>query len=465
MCASRHKNTPSGGSKKPAMASANEREHGVPLTNPIVGNYPLAPTKKSMQNSPEEKHAMKRRKKKKDCLKPTVTVVDEGTSGECSESSGTEPNIAEANTIAACGTDGAETPSAAGQSAATSSGALSTPSTEGNWTLSEDGMILGMKEDNATWDDIANAIGRGRSEVKKRYHELKVEKANEAAGVGKRKMDRVIRVPVDKDKAKKKAELVCAPPSEVTTESGSESDGGSGTNGGASISSGDLPGKSSKRVSFTDSDEGSESGEDEDDEDEEEDEYYDADDDEEEDEEEDDKTEEEKQDNFSFSFSYSSSSSEDEDGYGYDADDYDPYGPMDPIAWERERRRQHRFIERYLWASLYRNNASSSHQGFSKRDRAILASLRDRAVANRYLEMQANFFNATGRMVPLHLIQAKLEGRRIQTEEEHMLPRVARFQARVAKWNSGVASGDELLDPSVASEVPADALRATETDE
>ncbi|ROT43153.1 hypothetical protein SODALDRAFT_347949 [Sodiomyces alkalinus F11] len=183
-------------------------------------------------------------------------------------------------------------------------------------------------------------------------------------------------------------------------------------------------------------------------------------------EEEDEESDDEEEYDFSpASFSYSSSSSSDDED-GYDADDYDPYGPMDPVAWERERRRHQRFAQRHLWASLYRKTGDDSWtgMGFSKRDRSILFSLHDRALANRYLEMQANFLNATGRMVPLHLIQARLQGR-TPTEEEHMLPRIARFQARVAKWNQSVADGDELLDPSTASDIPADALRADEGDE
>ncbi|KAF3359301.1 Exocyst complex protein EXO70 [Verticillium dahliae VDG1] len=71
--------------------------------------------------------------------------------------------------------------------------------------------------------------------------------------------------------------------------------------------------------------------------------------------------------------------------------------------------------------------------------------------------MQANFFNATGRMLPLHLIKAKLEGQGA-ADEEQMLPRVARFEQMVASWNSSVADSEELLDPALAGEVPEDAM-------
>ncbi|KAL2760554.1 hypothetical protein ACRALDRAFT_1066936 [Sodiomyces alcalophilus JCM 7366] len=501
---SRDKKAPVGGTKKPTKAPAKEPEYRVSLTNTILGMNPLIPAKTSLQGNQEKTDVMHGKKGKNGCKQLTVAAVDENTSGESSaESNGTESSFVEAN-AAADGTDGdlkiteqltqpvvlSET-SSKGESFAASSpdapkpkdeetqvddegveassisdgstctiseASSSTPLIVDDWTMSQDAMILGMKEDNATWAEIGSAIGRGKNEVKKRYHELKVKQANEVAGIGKRNIDLVVSAPVDKGKRRKMAGLVAPPPSENTTESESEPRDGSGTEEGgvASISSGDLPGKLSKHVNFTDSEEESEFGESE------EEEYEEDDDDEEEDEEEEeDESEDEERDDFYTSLSYTSSSSDDEDGY--DADDYDPYGPMDPIAWERERRRQQRFVERHLWASLY-NNAGANHpaeQGFSKRDRAILASLHDRAVANRYLEMQANFFNATGRMVPLHLIQAKLEGR-TPTEEEHMLPRVARFQARVAKWNHGVASREELLDPSVASDVPVDALRGDE---
>ncbi|KAG7127555.1 hypothetical protein HYQ45_012521 [Verticillium longisporum] len=301
------------------------------------------------------------------------------------------------------------------------------------WTASDDAMIIGMKEDGATWAVIGNAISRGKNEVKKRYHEIKVVTANAAstptnkqASVDTTEPEKPQKAKPSKDtehdEFKDKAEKTCDDEKSNTkahtkrrTQSSSKSPPSTTP---TSLSAMEAALLASPPSSTT-------------------------------------------------------SSSSDGDEAGYDADGFDPYSPdprPDPFAHERERRRQDRFMQRHLWAALYpRHRTAQDHQdkyagatgfadrGFSRRDRRLLASLEDRRLGNRWLEMQANFFNATGRMLPLHLIKAKLEGQGA-ADEEQRLPRVARFEQMVASWNSSVADSEELLDPALAGEVPEDAM-------
>jgi hypothetical protein len=168
--------------------------------------------------------------------------------------------------------------------------------------------------------------------------------------------------------------------------------------------------------------------------------------------------------------SSSGSSSITDEADGYDASDYDPFAdPADPIACERERRRQERYIRHHAHTSMYRGLPAASgggdrfsDQGFSRRDRALLADLANRRFASQWLEMQANFFNVTGRMVPLHLIKAKLENSRPCDAEIGYL---ARGERKVANWTDAVADTGEMLDPAQARDAPDDALRYETDDE
>ncbi|CRK32307.1 hypothetical protein BN1708_005698, partial [Verticillium longisporum] len=301
------------------------------------------------------------------------------------------------------------------------------------WTASDDAMIIGMKEDSAAWAVIGNAIGRGKNEVKKRYHEIKVVTAN-AASVPTSKQASVDTAEPEKPQKAK--------PSEDTERDASKDNAEKTCDEKKSNTKVDTkrriqsPSKSPPSTTST-SLSAMEAA------------------------------------LLASPASSNTSSSSDGDEAGYDADGFDPYSPdprPDPFAHERERRRQDRFMQRHLWAALYpRHRTTQDHEdkytgatgfadrGFSRRDRRLLASLEDRRLGNRWLEMQANFFNATGRMLPLHLIKAKLEGQGA-ADEEQMLPRVARFEQMVASWNSSVADSEELLDPALAGEVPSDAM-------
>ena len=162
----------------------------------------------------------------------------------------------------------------------------------------------------------------------------------------------------------------------------------------------------------------------------------------------------------------SDSSSVTDDDDGYDASDYDPFAdPADPIAEERYRRRVERYMARRHHAALFPGGCSVRDalvdQGFSRGDRALLEAIHDRHTGRKWLEMQANFFNVTGRMIPLHLIKAKCD---TNSPGEGDIGYLARGERKVANWTEAVAYGAELLDPAEAKERPVDALSDSDSD-
>ncbi|KAH6686686.1 hypothetical protein F5X68DRAFT_240130 [Plectosphaerella plurivora] len=316
------------------------------------------------------------------------------------------------------------------------------------WTMSEDAMIISMKDQGADWEVIAASIQRTKFEVRKRYYELKCNRAN-VAGIIE-----------DATNAAPPSASIIMEPRAVPAEP-------------------ILPNIAESLSTDSGIDTGYITDEEDNDEEYDEDKEYD------EEESEDESTAasfgNEDEDGEASSAdelldllredSSSDSPSITDEADGYDASDYDPFAdPADPIAHERERRRQERYIRYHAHASMYRGlpqDANSSRdnfasQGFSRRDRALLADIANRRVAAQWLEMQANFFNVTGRMVPLHLIKAKLENSRPSESEIGYL---ARGERKVANWTDAVADATDMLDPTQAKDAPEDFLRYASDDE
>ncbi|KAI9158799.1 hypothetical protein HJFPF1_06797 [Paramyrothecium foliicola] len=91
-----------------------------------------------------------------------------------------------------------------------------------------------------------------------------------------------------------------------------------------------------------------------------------------------------------------------------------------------ERRRQDRYLRKHIWSRLYPSSVRPRPDDyFDEADCAVLAAVHGRHTHARWLEMQANFYNATGRMVPLDVIRARCEG--------------AEGGEAVRRWADGVA--------------------------
>ncbi|CAG9999931.1 unnamed protein product [Clonostachys byssicola] len=77
---------------------------------------------------------------------------------------------------------------------------------------------------------------------------------------------------------------------------------------------------------------------------------------------------------------------------------------------DREIRRQKRYLQRHIRAKLFPpDKYPTADETFSQEDCEILASVESQYKISKCLEMQANFYNVTGRLVPIELIRARCE--------------------------------------------------------
>lgn len=78
---------------------------------------------------------------------------------------------------------------------------------------------------------------------------------------------------------------------------------------------------------------------------------------------------------------------------------------------------------------------------FTKRDCEILATVDSKMKRGRWLEMQANFFNATGQMIPISVFRDKCEA-------AEAIERARIRNAKIKSWKAGL-DDSEQLDPNV----------------
>lgn len=125
---------------------------------------------------------------------------------------------------------------------------------------------------------------------------------------------------------------------------------------------------------------------------------------------------------------------EEEEDYSYGYDD-------------QERRRQKRYyiknVQNQLYPPTLRPQADAY---FSQRDCDILAAVESKYVRSKWLEMQANFYNVTGRMVPLHVIRDKCERAEASEKRARTKQKAEGGQGRVEKWVDEVED-EEFDDP------------------
>lgn len=99
-----------------------------------------------------------------------------------------------------------------------------------------------------------------------------------------------------------------------------------------------------------------------------------------------------------------------------------------------EQRRQNLYFHRHILGTLYPPTSRQPDPGanFPRRDCDILATCESRREHVKWLEMQANFYNVTGRMIPLHVIRDRCG----QGKE----------RKRIESWARDVAQ-EKQLDP------------------
>ncbi|PHH89378.1 hypothetical protein CDD83_6177 [Cordyceps sp. RAO-2017] len=107
----------------------------------------------------------------------------------------------------------------------------------------------------------------------------------------------------------------------------------------------------------------------------------------------------------------------------------------------------HKHVYRELYPNLIRPEPD---EFFGERDCTVLAAVDSRYKQSKWLEMQANFFNVTGRLVPLHLIRDKCESAERHRGARLKVTDTSRGDRRqqVESWVDGVQQ-EELEDPQL----------------
>jgi hypothetical protein len=118
---------------------------------------------------------------------------------------------------------------------------------------------------------------------------------------------------------------------------------------------------------------------------------------------------------------------------------------------EREYRRQQSYLIKEIRSRLY-PPAMNFHadKNFTKQDCRLLAQIDSQLKATKLLEIQANFYNATGQLVPLHLFQTKIEAAELESHLE------TSFKT-VNKWLDNISYAEQE-DPSTAVDQPDDVV-------
>ncbi|KAK1657193.1 hypothetical protein BDP55DRAFT_35830 [Colletotrichum godetiae] len=388
-----------------------------------------------------------------------VATEAETSSGVTSEAASSEvaETLASGETASEDKTTTDDTSSKSGDASA---GAQS--SSAGEWTDSEDALIISMKEGGESWASIGNAINRGKNEVKKRWHVLKINVANSTESGGesiqagsqadteaddKTAVSQDEAKKADDDKAEKqkqknnetlkadgKPKKSQKPFKEVKITEGKKLEAKKSEPKPKEPRQRSNPSKptpsetSSSKPATSDSNEETPSSS-----------YRDR-----------------------FNLLHDTSSASVSKSSATSADDND----AEPQAkYERELAGQQRYIRRHVHPALYPPAPAASHKRKrplpapasrrapspadrqQRRDDATLAAVVSKREATKWLEMQANFFNATGRMVPLHMIKSRCEA-----EEDRDKA------AGVRSWASSVADSEDLLDPNEGRDAPEDAL-------
>ncbi|KAK1655651.1 hypothetical protein BDP81DRAFT_401689 [Colletotrichum phormii] len=390
-------------------------------------------------------------------------VTSEAASSEVAESLASGETASE---------DKSTTDDASSKSGYASAGAQS--SSAGEWTDSEDALIISMKEGGESWASIGNAINRGKNEVKKRWHVLKINVANSTESGGesiqtgsqadteaddKTAVSQDEAKKADDDKYKSKAERKAERKAEKQKQKNNETPKADDKPKESQKPSKEVkitegkkleakksepkpkePRQRSKPSKPTPSESSSSKPATSDSNDETPSSSY--------------------RDRFNLLRDTSSASESTSSATSADENDADPQA-----KYERELVGQQRYIRRHVHPALYppapaasykrkrplpppaNRQAPSPADRQQRRDDATLAAVVSKREATKWLEMQANFFNATGRMVPLHMIKSRCEA-----EEDRGKA------AGVRSWASSVAGSEDLLDPNEGRDAPEDAL-------
>ncbi|KJZ75527.1 hypothetical protein HIM_04990 [Hirsutella minnesotensis 3608] len=382
----------------------------------------------------------KREKAKGRAMAKSKESSDAGSSVPSSSEPGTRSEVAssaendEASTSA--GTPGAESSKGDSSDAGTQDfsiqGSSNSCAADGMaWSVSEDTLLRSMKssKDNLSWTDIASALNRSKNDVKARWKTIKDQQAAFSLESDEE----------DQESSAKQSESASAPyqPSNALSESQAESESSSKASKPPKTSSG--PSKQSKKkpkekaVTFSKGHQGQRGDQ------------VAA----------DNKPSRIKatpaQENLPSGDETSSDSSklpgeEDEDEDDVD-DEEDLYHGMSEYQ-----RQDAQYLRNHVYPALYPGTIHPEpDEFFGEHDCAVLAAVDSKYKRSKWLEMQANFYNVTGRLIPLHLIRDKCErAERESAARESSRTREAHAagngRERVERWVDDVEQ-DDLEDP------------------
>ncbi|KAH7008008.1 hypothetical protein EDB80DRAFT_423943 [Ilyonectria destructans] len=305
----------------------------------------------------------------------------------------------------------------------------STTPNDSGWTISEDYLLKGMKEGDqpATWADIGSALNKSKSEVRARWKLIKdqvqpqqpsADDTTEPEPTGDSDQAGGEASPVEEDDGDDGRDKDKAPTSSVTShgDSNDRNANGKGNGNGKQISNTNKWHKGTRNDKVASENKQAKakatkihreaskilSGE------------------------------EASSESSASSSSSSQSSSISQLGYG-----------------NSEKNDEMRYLQDHIYADLYPAAIHPEPDAYlSKRDCELLAAIDSKQKRSRWLEMQANFFNVTGRMVPLDAIRARCE-RAEERERSNARPTgrdlVDRLE-KVEQWVSRV-SQEDVDDP------------------
>ncbi|KAJ0168687.1 hypothetical protein CTA2_1589 [Colletotrichum tanaceti] len=385
----------------------------------------------------------------------TSTISEELTSSEASSA-----EIAMAQSTTSGETASNEASTSGGESSKSGGGASSSAqsSNAGNWTPSEDALIISMKNGGESWASIGNAINRGRNEVRKRWHVAKVNAANSESGgdshtepgghvsqsdpVDETQTDQSQEGQKANEKFKSKAERKATRKADHKKNEGKSMADDTTKEAGDCAPKPNRHGQKTKKHQDIGSSEAPSTpkttpvpnsiG---------------------------DSPDSSLRDRLALLHDTTSASSSTSSATSNDGEVGD--GPPSQ-CYTRELARQERYIRRHVNPTLYppappfssslmappkTANPPSDLDKRQRRDDKILASLVSQREATKWLEMQANFYNVTGRMVPLHMIKTRCDA-----EEDKGKA------AGIQYWAASVAHDKEMLDPNEGTDAPEDAL-------
>ncbi|SPJ75093.1 uncharacterized protein FTOL_04824 [Fusarium torulosum] len=100
-----------------------------------------------------------------------------------------------------------------------------------------------------------------------------------------------------------------------------------------------------------------------------------------------------------------------------------------------EKEKQRRYLQDHIYKEMYPAEIHPKPDAYlGKRDCDVLASIDSKYKKSRWLEMQANFYNVTGRMVPLEAIRARCERAEAEKEERSEARKLQKRLDKVEDW-------------------------------